>query len=347
VNLLWSIAYLAAGGCIFVYLMNRYFIAMARGWGKNPTIALVSFATLLLPAAAGWLIDGPLRPAFPAIVFTAAIAGEVHRLAIRRRHRGVRPVASGNGRVDLLRPFTTTDLAVTHYAIVVPGWAGPRIRIAHVTDFHASPSLPSSFYRNALELAAQAKPDFLFVTGDFVSDERNLPILEEALPAAAGVARRIAVLGNHDYWADPEEVARVVRAAGFDLLSNDHRVFEFGAGRAVVCGCDDPWGPARWTKPPVSNGDLFLVLSHTPDNIYELNRAGAHAVFSGHLHAGQFRIPWLGAVAVPSLFGRRYDHGHFNVEGTHLFVSAGIGANFPPIRVYCPPDLFVVDVSGC
>ena len=35
---------------------------------------------------------------------------------------------------------------------------------------------------------------------------------------------------------------------------------------------------------------------------------------------------------------------HFIVDGTHLFVAAGIGAANPPLRVYCRPDIFVVDI---
>jgi uncharacterized protein len=69
-------------------------------------------------------------------------------------------------------------------------------------------------------------------------------------------------------------------------------------------------------------------------------------VFAGHYHAGQYRLPWLGALVVPSTYGRRFDHGHFVVSNTHLFVSAGIGATDPPRRIYCQPDLFIVDIKN-
>jgi len=51
-------------------------------------------------------------------------------------------------------------------------------------------------------------------------------------------------------------------------------------------------------------------------------------------------------VVVPSAYGRRFDHGHFVVHGTHLFVVSGIGVIGPPFRVYCQPDIFVIDVVG-
>lgn len=338
---------MAAGACIYLWLMNRHFIAMTNSWAKTPVIGLLTLFVLVAPAAAGWHAEDPWRPLFPAAVFIAAGIGELRRQAIRRKHRGVEPTRCTHPGIKLARPFTTTDLAVTHYTVHVPTWHGPSVRIAHLSDFHANRKLPAAFYRGAFEQAADEQPDFLFVTGDFVTKLEHLDLLESILAASARVERRVAVLGNHDYWANPAQVARVVRSSGFDLLDNDHRTFDLGApGKLVISGCDDPWGPGRWAKPPCTEEDLLLVLSHTPDNVYRLMRAGVHAVFSGHLHAGQFRIPGIGALALPSNYGRRYDHGHFRVEGTHLFVSAGIGANFPPVRVYCPPDLFIVEITG-
>jgi predicted MPP superfamily phosphohydrolase len=96
---------------------------------------------------------------------------------------------------------------------------------------------------------------------------------------------------------------------------------------------------------PLHPTERVLVLSHTPDNIYAL-RGRAKVVFSGHTHGGQWRIPGVGALVVPSKFGRRFDRGHFSVDGTELFVSAGLGADFPPVRVYCQPELLVVDLES-
>lgn len=89
---------------------------------------------------------------------------------------------------------------------------------------------------------------------------------------------------------------------------------------------------------------LSIVLMHTPDNIYRLSEAGADLVFAGHFHAGQIRLPYLGSLVIPSTYGRRFDHGHFAVNGTQLFVTSGIGSTDPPFRFYCQPDIFFVDV---
>jgi hypothetical protein len=68
-------------------------------------------------------------------------------------------------------------------------------------------------------------------------------------------------------------------------------------------------------------------------------------VFAGHLHAGQIRLPYFGPVIVPSNYGRQFAQGHFLVRKTHLFVSAGVGAAAPPLRVWCQPEIIVVNIG--
>jgi uncharacterized protein len=79
--------------------------------------------------------------------------------------------------------------------------------------------------------------------------------------------------------------------------------------------------------------------------VFSYSRMGAAAMFTGHYHGGQFRLPFLGALVVPSTHGRRFDRGHFKVGPTHLFVSAGMGCAAPAYRIYCPPDFYVVDLE--
>ena len=156
-----------------------------------------------------------------------------------------------------------------------------------------------------------------------------------------------AVLGNHDHWTDPEQIQALLARKGHpDAGEHVRGRIELDGQPIQLIGCDyGGFADIRIPEIP-SRPVLKLVLCHTPDAIYELARAGADAVFSGHNHAGQARIPWLGPLIVPSRLGRLFDHGHFVVEGAHLFVSSGVGAATPPLRFYCQPDIFVVDVAG-
>jgi predicted MPP superfamily phosphohydrolase len=354
---------LLAGGCAYLYFLNRYLIELKDRGRKFPVIASTLAATLLGSVLFGAAAAGTPWMIAPGIVLAATALGEVRRAVIRRRCRGEPPVAQENVRTSLARPLTTTDLAVMHYVIACPEWSGRDLRIAHVSDFHVNHRLPAAYYESVLRRVAETQPDLVFLTGDFVSKREFLPLLPGFLSIARGKLGTTAVLGNHDYWVSGDEVADAVRSAGVTWLGDGclHYVVAGPDGPAPagspagattqgsplrVCGCERPWAPGEGHFPAAEPGALTLVLTHTPDNIHELSGPGVAAVFAGHYHAGQIRIPLLGSLVVPSAYGRLFDQGHFVVNGTHLFVTAGVGAAIPPFRVYCQPDILIVDIRG-
>ncbi|MBP2016836.1 putative MPP superfamily phosphohydrolase [Symbiobacterium terraclitae] len=68
---------------------------------------------------------------------------------------------------------------------------------------------------------------------------------------------------------------------------------------------------------------------------------------SGHSHAGQVRLPGVGALHYPPL-GRIYPEGLQQVEGMALqvYTSRGIGVSGPPVRFLCPPEISLLRVAG-
>ena len=145
----------------------------------------------------------------------------------------------------------------------------------------------------------------------------------------------------------PDDVRNALEENGVRVLSGRCELARFPNGlRVRVCGTEAPWGSPLGAPLEREGADLVVVLSHTPDNVYDLGRLGADVVFSGHTHGGQIRLPGVGALVVPSRYGRRFDEGHFVVDGTHLVVSAGVGADAPALRVWCPPEVVLVDFVG-
>jgi hypothetical protein len=337
---------LAAAACIYLFLLNRYLLLIEDGRSKKLILRSCLLAMGIAALVYGRLAAGTAWVALPAGVLAAVLAGELRLAILRRQHAGAPPVETTNAGVSWRTPITTTDLAVYRYALRAPAWRGRDLRIVHLTDLHVNGDLSAEYYRSALQRAVEAQPDLLIYTGDLVTRVEYASALHEVLSAAKGRLATLAILGNHDYWADAAPVRQALHAAGVTLLGD--RCLRLAVdGRAfTVCGYEAPWSRQPWQPPQVAPGELALMLTHTPDNIYRLSRLGYLAVFAGHYHAGQMRLPWLGSLVVPSRYGRRFDHGHFLVNGTHLFVSAGIGSAVPPKRIYCQPDLFIVDVCG-
>lgn len=339
------LVYSAAGLCIFLMLLNRRLILMEDGKTKAAVILSAFVAIVGGSVVAGFFWYGLPWVLFPLAVLCLIVVGEVRRYLIRRSCAGTGPVGSTPHAVTLSNPVTTTDVMVHRYQVRRPDWNGAPLRIVHLTDLHVSPELPLDYFRHVLDLAEEAKPDLAFVTGDFICGIESLPTLREVLRPIARV-ETFAVLGNHDYWSGPGEVGSAVMAGGLRLLTNESATVVVDGRSVLVTGWDSPWLGEGRPFPATPNGTLHLVLSHNPDNIYGIAKSSADMVFSGHYHAGQIRLPFLGAIVVPSVYGRRLDHGHFVVNGTHLFVAAGIGAASPHFRIYCQPDIFVVDIAG-
>lgn len=333
---------MAALSC-WLLLVNRWIVQ----WGDGPLKSAATTATFVLvfcgAAWAAW--RGPTwLHLWPWGMLALIGSGEIRRLCLRYTYQAELTVSSDPACENEWRVITTTDLVRQTYELPVAMLGTDRLRVAHVSDLHVDSRLPFAYYVSALALAIADEPDLLLLTGDFVSKRRNLPLLSELirgrLRARLGV---FAVLGNHDYWTEPEAVREILEREGVRLVGGRSERVELGDGTPVrICGTEHPWGPRL---EGVSGRDTLLTigLSHTPDNIYDLSQFGATAVFAGHYHGGQLRLPGLGALVVPSRYGRRFDRGHFRIDSTHLFVSSGVGAAAPPLRLWCRPDVVIVD----
>jgi calcineurin-like phosphoesterase family protein len=299
-KLLSSLISLGAGACLFLILLNRVFLQMQDSRCKLPIIRGSMVVIGLGAAAFGYWAAGTRWMLVPALALTAVLAGELHRLAVRRRSRGAAAVETTNVGVSLSKPETTTDLALIRYELPVAGWHDRDLRIVHISDLHVNPRIGAAYYRAVLTRAAEFCPDLLIYTGDFVTHVEHAALLAEILSAAHGRLATLAILGNHDYWVGAEQVAEAVRSAGVMLLGDDCRRIAVDGHELLVCGYQEPWSSARWQPARVKPGELAVALTHTPDNVYRLSRLGFTAIFAGHYHAGQMRLPWLGPLVGPT-----------------------------------------------
>jgi uncharacterized protein len=329
---------------VWAFFLNRVVIQWVDGPFKILTIIGLGLGLVALGA---FSVNSTLGKArwfgfwmWPAVLGTFTI-GEAHRAWLRASY------GASSTHASLWDPVTTTDLRPRRFELEIENLGTRRIRIVHLSDLHVTNETDPSYITRVHGTIRELDPDLIFMTGDYVSAPERIPPLArwlEGLPRARYGA--YAVLGNHDYWTEHADAIReVLGRAGVSVIGGTcASVVVSDAPPLRICGTEEPWGPAL--SPPLGNAAVSatLVLSHTPDNVYALADQGATAVFAGHTHGGQMRIPWLGPLVVPSRYGRRFDQGHFVVSAAHLYVSAGVGADAPNLRLWCPPDLLVVDL---
>lgn len=254
-------------------------------------------------------------------------------------------------------------LATTAYDLALPRWpsARPPLRIAVVADLHAQdPWMPIDRIRRIVGAANRAGADLIVVLGDIASSinrygTRPLPASDwspalAALQAPLGVH---AVLGNHDWWYDVDDVRDGIRAAGMTLHENDAVKIEAGDHRLWLAGLGDQWafGAGRGvddlagTLARVQDDDPVVLLVHEPDIFVDVPPSVA-VTLAGHTHGGQVALPFLGRPIVPSVYGARFAYGHVVEDGRHLVVSGGLGTSVLPVRLGVPPEITVVTVRG-
>jgi hypothetical protein len=208
----------------------------------------------------------------------------------------------------------------------------------HISDIHFVQEHEHPYFRQLLKWIVQLKTREILVTGDLVSREADIPACAAWLADLTRSHQVYAVLGNHDYWTDPVRLVSALRRSGVRVLRNES--IPFGPCRDCVhlVGLDD-LHKGKKPSPDLWDRDRFqIVMAHTPDALRLSASHGADLQLSGHTHAGQIRLPFLGALLVPSIYSRRYDHGFFRVRGMVLCVTSGIGG-LPPIRLNCRPEV--------
>lgn len=212
-----------------------------------------------------------------------------------------------------------------------------HLRVAHLTDLHVGRITPMAAQYRAVDIANEAKPDLVVMTGDFVCHSLDyLDALTEVIERVESPV--LCVLGNHDHWAGGREVAWALKKGGAEVLSNAHTTITIRHQPLQVLGLDDAYtGHAERdaARKGLRSDRAVLGLSHIAEEADALWQYGVPLVLSGHTHAGQITLAklhelWLGRVA-----GHRYVHGLYGRRGEQgaVYVGAGIGASVIPLRL--------------
>lgn len=258
-------------------------------------------------------------------------------------------------------------LAVTRYRVTPPGWPqGRKLRVAAIADIHAcEPWMPLSKVEEIVSLTNRLKPDLIVLLGDYVAGLDRFRSAVVAPEDWAGALGRLsaplgtyAVLGNHDWWEDVDQVRAVLGANSIPILENDAALLAASDGMPFwLAGLGDqlahPEGRNRFRGVDDLSGTLsgipddgnpIVLLAHEPDIFVEVPER-VSLTLSGHTHGGQVVLPYVGRPIVPSAFGGRYAYGHIVEEGRHLIVSGGLGCSVLPVRFGVPPEIVVVDLG--
>lgn len=228
----------------------------------------------------------------------------------------------------------------------------PKIRIVQISDMHIGLLSLESRQEQILETIQEAKPDILVSTGDLIdgklnrensiSDHSPLAALLASVPTPLG---KFAVIGNHEVYAGLSQAISFSHAAGFTLLRNKSvqpmkgltisGVDDYAVNSKTHVDCNTE--EALFNL--VSNSSFNLLLKHRPDIVPESD-GRFNLQLSGHVHGGQiFPFNFLVRLKYPIPCGTTT-----TPSGSYIHVSRGTGTWGPPMRLFAPPEITIIDV---
>jgi len=240
-------------------------------------------------------------------------------------------------------------LVVKDYAVAL-GDTGGELKIVVISDTHIGVFKHREWLEKIVRRVNALEPDLVVLDGDLVVNTAGL----DALEPLRGLTSRLgsyAALGNFEYRVGAVDARRRIESFGVEVLTNESVPVRDAGGRRTVrlIGLDDYWyGDPDWEQAlsEVRPNDLKILVGHNPDFAPKAETSGIDLLISGHTHGGQIRLPLIGPLTrLPIVIGQRFDRGLFDFGPLRLFVSPGAGESGARARLFCPPEISVLDVA--
>jgi len=301
-----------------------------RSWGPvTPSLLGLTLVRTFLSWIGAWLIPNVAGLALIAILHTLLSAIAIY--------------------ATWIEPFR---LDVTQQTYHPPQWdhRAPPLRVLHISDMHFEGQSPRE--EALLAHVAALAPDLILLTGDYL----NLSSVYD--PAAQAGAREVlaqlhAPLGVYAVTGSPVvDVVGIVPKifSGLDIhwLDDETSIVQHGEYTLCLLGVRttydedrDAAALQRLTQ-TVPHDAVSLLLYHTPDLMPVAAQLGIQLYFCGHTHGGQLRLPFYGALATSSRWGKKYEMGLYHEGNSTLYVNRGLGMEglgAPRARFLATPEI--------
>ena len=214
-----------------------------------------------------------------------------------------------------------------------------KIKAIHLTDLHLHSI--KSVHKSIAKRINQERPDVIFITGDSVERNNNLPVLEHFLSLIDFKIPKIAILGNKESSGrvDLQKLDDIYVNHNGILLINEAYLFRTKDREINIIGMDDLVHGHPDFKKSIEDINKFLptiVLNHCPayrehiDLVSEKQKIKPKLILAGHTHGGQ--VTFFGKPVFTPYGSGSYVKGWYNNETSKMYVSKGIGTTYYPIR---------------
>ncbi|MCL2195177.1 MAG: metallophosphoesterase [Oscillospiraceae bacterium] len=239
---------------------------------------------------------------------------------------------------------------------VPPAFCG--FRIVQLSDLHNA-----RFGREQSRLiraVAQAQPDLIALTGDFIDHRtRSLAPVEELLEGIAPLAPIVFIDGNHDPRSDfYPALLELFAQHGVTVLQGEYGLWWHDIDESLrPVNMTVERDGARLSIGGVHDFDADIVLLHDPSTFAYYAEGGRDGMFrsdglvlAGHMHGGQVALPGGQAMIAPMdnglSFFPPYSSGVYLNGDATMFLSRGLGTSHLPIRLFATPEVAVIELKA-
>lgn len=214
-------------------------------------------------------------------------------------------------------------------------------KVVFISDLHIA-KRDMHRLKKIIRLINKQKPDIVLSCGDYIKGHNGKTTMDiETIAEELGKinAPVVSVLGNHDGWFDKYRVKEALEKNGIKVLMNSNievNGISIAGVEDLQTGIPDSASALEGTTSPC------ILLTHTPD-IYHDIKDDVDLILAGHVHGGQVRVPFKGALIVPSKFGTKYASGSFKETQNEMFVTKGLGTSILTVRFLTVPEIIVFD----
>jgi uncharacterized protein len=221
-------------------------------------------------------------------------------------------------------------------------------RILQLSDFHIDGV--DGLAEALVSALAGIRADLCVFTGDYRFEDNGscaavYPRMRKIVDAISTEFGILGILGNHD----AAEIVAGLEALGVRMLVNESVEIRRSGDSIWVAGVDDPFDyrcddldTALENVPP----DAFkILLAHAPEIYQSAAKAGIDLYLSGHTHAGQIRLPLIGALKHNTHCPKEFHHGLWKHFGMHGYTTSGVGCSSVPVRFNCPPEIVLFELK--
>lgn len=271
------------------------------------------------------------------------------------------------GLVALLLMFIIADLILSNKFLSTSQYIysteknGQEFTVIQLSDLHNY-----KFGGDNLKLLnkiRQINPSLIFMTGDMLDDSsERTDIVLHLVKKAVQIAPVYYSLGNHEIsytekYDKDQTFYQQLREAGAVVLDKEY-VDTTIAGQEVRIGgaygylLDHEWqdGSEQRFMEEFQDTDRFkILLSHIPEGLLlwkSMEHWDVDLVFSGHVHGGQVRLPFIGGLYDPEEgWFPTYTKGMYECGNGTMILSAGLGSSRGIPRVNNLPEIVVCEVT--